>query len=338
MSSSGGENATKERSSKGHRRGVSASPSMEKEQIQAATDMETDCGPEDVIRWPRAQVLVVDTGGVKSENYSGVGHGKQIFNRSLNNSVQDGETDTGEQDYRLQRLGAASRQQLSSGDTELGNSRWSSSRRSRGDEEWCTTRTKSFVGSCLEATMRLHRPPQSVLVTALLCTYLMLSSLPAVAFAGRQQDGKWTRITYPSLSLYLDWGGAHFNSLEWEDAVTLLGRQSVAAAAAGRRETVDNSHCSRNQVTLNKNNSQIELNAPGNYLSPPPLAMCVCTRCTIAAEDEEGRWFLFAHTIRWRCTGTTLCGCCAIAAAAVASGISICSWIFGECAARRFEN
>lgn len=66
------------------------------------------------------------------------------------------------------------------------------------------------VSNCLaEPAMRFNsssiscRPPP-LLVTILLCTYLMLSSLPAVAFAARQQDGKWIFITnYACIHLYI---------------------------------------------------------------------------------------------------------------------------------------
>lgn len=209
---------TAERSSRTESRGRRAAPIHHQQKQQ--TDMNR---PEDVIRWPGAAAAAApapgdsqmwssscrppsdcevvgyyseQVGGDEEENAQAEeGHGKQILSLQ-NDSVQVTY-------YRQQREREAARRRLSSGgDCGVGGD----TRRDCGAQrvECCTTRTRSvaeartptrhsFASNCMEAAATMlqlrRRPP--LLVTVLLCTYLMLSSLPAVAFAARQQDGKW---------------------------------------------------------------------------------------------------------------------------------------------------
>lgn len=206
---------TAERSSRTESsRGRRAAPNHHQKQKQQ-TDMNR---PEDVIRWPGSAAAPApgdsqmwsscraphsppsedcevgyysEQVGDEEENAQAKdGHGKQILSLQ-SNSVQVTY-------YRQQRETEAARRRLSSGgDCGLGGDT------RRGCGECCTTRTRavaeartptrhSFASNCMEGAattmLQLRRPP--LLVTVLLCTYLMLSSLPAVAFAARQQDGK----------------------------------------------------------------------------------------------------------------------------------------------------
>lgn len=159
---------------------------------EQGSDMETDCGPEDVIRWWSVAVSdpIVDSNSASDSDSEEVGnyecsqvggHGKQRFSTKSNcSSVQV---------MKVHRQQRESMDRLSS-DT-------------RGEQEECCTTRRSGEGrqgvvvslcNCLKTRMlRLGHSRPSLLVTVLLCTYLMLSSMPAVAFAGRQQDGKWIR-------------------------------------------------------------------------------------------------------------------------------------------------
>lgn len=159
---------------------------------EQGSDMETDCGPEDVIRWWSVAVSdpIVDSSNSASGNSEEVGnyecsqvggHGRQMFSTKSNcSSVQV---------RKMHRQQRESMDRLSS-DTPA-------------EQEACCTTRRSGEGregvvvslcNCLKTRMlRLRHSRQPLLVTVLLCTYLMLSSMPAVAFAGRQQDGKWIR-------------------------------------------------------------------------------------------------------------------------------------------------
>lgn len=166
---------------------------------RAAADMETDCGPEDVIRWqwPPGMATMkmmgqctsdeVENGEVGNYCYSagakGVGPGKQMLYTQSNNNNNDSVQVKMQHRQQRQEESAARLSSSSSSDTgdevEL-----------EVDEECCTT----SGGDCIKA-LRFAQPRRSLLVTVLMCTYLMLSSLPTVALAGRQQqqqDGKWT--------------------------------------------------------------------------------------------------------------------------------------------------
>lgn len=150
--------------------------------------------------------------------------------------------------------------------------------------ECCATRTTrpsrttaephSFVSNCLGALHLRWRQPQSpsLLVTALLCTYLMLSSLPTVAFAGRQQDGKCTQ------------------SFNVRDLGAVWSCIRAAAMQIKGTANWNEMHCNETErVTLQKftvecypRKLNAAMSARWNYLSPPPLRVlyihAVCTR------------------------------------------------------------
>lgn len=200
----GGAIVTAERSSRTeHRRRVTAPPIHHPEQQQQQTDMETDCGPEDVIRWwsvNKDDNVEDDDGDDEEANQC------RLKRRRRSRRTSDGENRSDREIAGVAAVGHGKSE--GKGDLFSGSSVHSVMhyRQQRDDEsdteeqECCATRTKTtrqqhyYLGA---AAM----PRRSLLVTVLLCAYLTLSSLTTVAFAGRQQDGEW-----PSFTIVIDTG------------------------------------------------------------------------------------------------------------------------------------
>lgn len=165
------------------------------EAAETSSDMETDCGPEDVIRWSWSQDES-NTGSC----WHRITQSSEFFDNSEEEEVE--EITKGHRDGGggtpcatttvnvMQRLNIIS-DKVTSPECCPPTTKSSGSSSRRGSGNSSSSRRSSAWTPRLSFCNCLKRPRHSFLVAALLCTHLMLwSSLATVAFASRQ-EGEW---------------------------------------------------------------------------------------------------------------------------------------------------